>query len=116
MGGNPWRVGIHSDLGESAGCLAPNKLRSLQIFPVSLFCGLASLNNIAGFLKPLRVFLDAHPKLESVATGLLPVILVALLTLAICPILLVIANKAETIVTGLGVHNAVLNRFWKFCE
>ncbi|WWC58482.1 uncharacterized protein I303_101025 [Kwoniella dejecticola CBS 10117] len=59
-------------------------------------------------------FLNAHPKVASAITSLAPVILVALLTIAICPILLVIANKAETIVTRLGIHNSVLERFWKF--
>ncbi|ORY32231.1 putative integral membrane protein [Naematelia encephala] len=84
------------------------------IFPVSLFTALASLTNIAGFLKPLQNYLNAHPKTASAITSLAPVILVALLTLAICPILLLIANKAETITTRLGVHNSVLERFWKF--
>ncbi|WWC66498.1 uncharacterized protein I206_100400 [Kwoniella pini CBS 10737] len=85
-----------------------------DIFPVSLLCALASLTNIAGFIKPLQAFLNAHPKAASAITSLAPVILVALLTIAICPILLVIANKAETIVTRLGIHNSVLERFWKF--
>ncbi|WVQ97269.1 hypothetical protein IAU59_004380 [Kwoniella sp. CBS 9459] len=84
------------------------------IFPVSLLCALASLTNIAGFIKPLQNFLTSHPKVASAITSLAPVILVALLTIAICPILLVVANKAETIVTRLGVHNSVLERFWKF--
>ncbi|OCF45349.1 hypothetical protein I317_00872 [Kwoniella heveanensis CBS 569] len=86
----------------------------IWIFPVSLLCALASLTNIAGFIKPLQSFLNAHPKVASAITSLAPVILVALLTIAICPILLVIANKAETIVTRLGIHNSVLERFWKF--
>jgi len=82
---------------------------------VSLLCALTSLTNIAGFIKPLQSFLNAHPKAASVITSLAPVILVALLTIAICPILLVIANKADTIYTRLGIHNSVLERFWKFC-
>ncbi|WVF70906.1 hypothetical protein IAT40_005701 [Kwoniella sp. CBS 6097] len=86
----------------------------IWIFPVSLLCALASLTNIAGFIKPLQSFLNAHPKVASAITSLAPVILVALLTIAICPILLVVANKAETIVTRLGIHNSVLERFWKF--
>ncbi|WVQ82649.1 hypothetical protein IAT38_004781 [Cryptococcus sp. DSM 104549] len=84
------------------------------IFPVSLLCALASLTNIAGFIKPLANFLAKNPNAASAITSLAPVILVALLTIAICPILLVIANKAETIVTRLGIHNSVLERFWKF--
>jgi hypothetical protein len=42
------------------------------------------------------------------------VILTALLTIAICPILLVVANKAQTIVTRKEIHNSVMERFWKF--
>ncbi|WVQ77073.1 hypothetical protein IAR50_006756 [Cryptococcus sp. DSM 104548] len=87
---------------------------ALKIFPVSILCALASLTNIAGFVKPLQTFLDNNPKAASAITSLAPVILVALLTLAICPLLLVIANKAETTVTRLGIHNSVLERFWKF--
>nr|ODN96786.1 hypothetical protein L204_03495 [Cryptococcus depauperatus CBS 7855] len=55
----------------------------IWIFPVSLLCALASLTNIAGFVKPLQDFLNNHAKTASVITSLAPVILVALLTLAI---------------------------------
>lgn len=116
-------LGIHPCLGKSPSPLTPSHLLfcfnltiPFQIFPVSLLCALASLTNIAGFIKPLQTFLSNNPKAASALTSLAPVILVALLTLAICPILLVIANKAETIMTRLGVHNSVLERFWKFCE
>jgi hypothetical protein len=99
-------------------CANPLPVQSahvIQIFPVSLLCALTSLNNISGFIKPLQKFLSAHPKTASAITSLAPVILVALLTICICPILLLIANKVETIHTKLGVHNSVLERFWKFC-
>jgi len=87
---------------------------SYQIFPVSILCALASLDNIAGFVKPLQDFIAKYPDAASAITSLAPVVLVAGLTIAICPILLVIANKAETIYTRLGIHNSVLERFWKF--
>lgn len=86
------------------------------IFPVSVLCGLASFTSIAGFLPAVANFLRDHPKVAGLISSLAPVILVALLTISICPILLLIANKAETINTRLGVHNSVLERFWKFCE
>jgi hypothetical protein len=85
-----------------------------QIFPVSLLCALSSLSNIAEFIGPLRSFIESNPETAQVITSLVPVFLVAGLTIAICPILLVIANKAETINTRLGIHNSVLERFWKF--
>ncbi|WWD09529.1 hypothetical protein V865_007656 [Kwoniella europaea PYCC6329] len=44
-----------------------------DIFPVSLLCALASLTNIAGFIKPLQAFLNAHPKVASAITSLAPV-------------------------------------------
>jgi len=84
------------------------------IFPVSLLAGLASFSSIAGFIPILNKWLLAHPKSASVIESLAPVILVALLTIAICPILLAVANKAETIHTRLEIHNSVLERFWKF--
>ncbi|KAL7420668.1 hypothetical protein Q5752_004619 [Cryptotrichosporon argae] len=86
----------------------------IWIFPVSLLCGLASLTTIAGFIPALQTWLSANPKTASAVTSLAPVILVALLTTCICPILLLIANKGETIVTRLAIHNSVLERFWKF--
>ena len=85
-----------------------------QIFPVSILCALSSFTNIAGFIPSLKDFLSTHPKVASAISSLAPVILVAGLTLCICPILLVIANKAETTNTRLAIHNSVLERFWKF--
>ncbi|WVQ62071.1 uncharacterized protein L199_000206 [Kwoniella botswanensis] len=92
-----------------------------EYLPIRVCSGMGCLSwslgihlGLAGFIKPLQAFLNAHPKVASAITSLAPVILVALLTIAICPILLVIANKAETIVTRLGIHNSVLERFWKF--
>lgn len=87
-----------------------------QIFPVSFFCTLTSLTTIGGFLPPLRDWLDANPNAAQTITSLAPVILVALLTIAICPILLAVANKAQTIVTRKEIHNSVMERFWKFCK
>lgn len=87
-----------------------------QIFPVSFFCTLTSLTTIGGFLPPLRDWLDANPNAAQTITSLAPVILVALLTIAICPILLAVANKAQTIVTKKEIHNNVMERFWKFRE
>ena len=113
MGGLLWRLGFYPRLGMSI-LPVPHRNSRVQIFPVSLFCALTSLTNIAGFIKPLQNFLNAHPKAASAITSLAPVIFVALLTICICPILLLIANKAETINTKLGVHNSVLERFWKF--
>lgn len=95
---------------ESAGeCFADR-----QIFPVSLLCALSSLTKIAELITPLETFINNHPDTANAITSLVPVLLVAGLTIAICPILLVIANKAETITTRLGIHNSVLERFWKF--
>ncbi|WWD17764.1 hypothetical protein CI109_102205 [Kwoniella shandongensis] len=69
---------------------------------------------VRGWAVYLGVWAFTLVWVASAITSLAPVILVALLTIAICPILLVIANKAETIVTRLGIHNSVLERFWKF--
>lgn len=85
-----------------------------QIFPVSFFCTLTSLTTIGGFIPALQDWLDANPNAASTITSLAPVILVALLTIAICPILLAVANKAQTIVTRKEIHNSVMERFWKF--
>lgn len=116
MGGVSGRLGIHASLGEGR-CESRRVLAEWsQIFPVSLFCALTSLTNIADFIPSLKSWIDAHPDAASTITSLGPVVLVASLTLSICPILLLIANKAETINTRLGIHNSVLERFWKFCK
>ena len=72
------------------------------------------MDTIGKFLAPLRTWLDANPNAAKSITSLAPVILIALLTIAICPILLVVANKAQTIVTRKEIHNSVMERFWKF--
>lgn len=42
--------------------------------------------------------------------------MVAGLTIAVCPLLLLVANKAETLICGYQVHNSVLWRNWVFLE
>jgi hypothetical protein len=117
LGSFSWCLGIYHSLGgPNYSSTIYSLLTPLQIFPVSLLCALSSLTTIAGFIRPLANYLARHPKTAAAITSLAPVILVASLTLCICPILLVIANKAETINTRLGVHNSVLERFWKFRE
>ena len=83
-------------------------------FPVSALIGLASVGSIAKIFPPLADYFLRHQRLASFVTNTVPVILVASISLSICPLLLVVANKAETLVTGYDVHNAVIHRFWIF--
>lgn len=75
---------------------------------------LASVGTLANVFPALQDYLVDHQRLASFITNTIPVILVASISLAICPLLLVVANKAETLVTGYDVHNAVIHRFWIF--
>jgi hypothetical protein len=81
---------------------------------VSAFIGLASVGSIAKVFPALADYLLRNQRLASFITNTIPVVLVAALSLSICPLLLVVANKAETLVTGYDVHNAVIHRFWIF--
>lgn len=75
---------------------------------------LASVGTLASIFPALNDYLVDHQRLASFITNTIPVILVASISLSICPLLLVVANKAETLVTGYDVHNAVIHRFWIF--
>jgi len=72
------------------------------------------VGSIAKIFPPFADYFLEHQRLASFVTNTVPVILVASISLSICPLLLVVANKAETLVTGYDVHNAVIHRFWIF--
>jgi hypothetical protein len=85
-------------------------------FPVSALCGLASITTISNVIPVLADYLNRHPSAGSFFEDVVPIVLVAGLTIAVCPLLLLVANKAETLVCGYQVHNSVLWRNWVFLE
>lgn len=89
-------------------------LKSLPSFPVSALCGLASITTISNVIPALADYLNRHPSAGNFFEDVVPIILVAGLTIAVCPLLLLVANKAETLVCGYQVHNSVLWRNWVF--
>ncbi|KAJ7078629.1 hypothetical protein C8R43DRAFT_351529 [Mycena crocata] len=84
------------------------------LFPVSLLVGLVSIQNISVFLPALKAYLDRHQWEEDLIQSFLPTLLVALLALAIPPILLLIAKKAHTITTLSALHDLIMTRYYKF--
>lgn len=91
-------------------------LTTTQSFPVSALCGLASITTISNVIPALADYLNRHPSAGSFFEEVVPIVLVAGLTIAVCPLLLLVANKAETLVCGYQVHNSVLWRNWVFLE
>lgn len=85
-------------------------------FPVSALCGLASITTISSVIPALADYLARHPSASSFFEDVVPIVLVAGLTIAVCPLLLLVANKAETLICGYQVHNSVLWRNWVFLE
>jgi hypothetical protein len=85
-------------------------------FPVSAICGLASITTISNLIPVLANYLDRHSTAASFVENVVPIILVAGLTIAVCPLLLLVANKAETLICGYQVHNSVMWRNWLFLE
>jgi hypothetical protein len=85
-------------------------------FPVSALCGLASITTISNVIPALADYLARHPSASSFFEDVVPIVLVAGLTIAVCPLLLLVANKAETLICGYQVHNSVLWRNWVFLE
>ncbi|KAI9464920.1 hypothetical protein BJY52DRAFT_1247236 [Lactarius psammicola] len=86
----------------------------LWLFPVSLFVGLVSIQNISAYWPSLANYLDNHPWEEELLQSFLPTLLVSLLALLIPLILLLIAKKAHTIITLSGLHDRIMMRYYKF--
>ncbi|CAL1712846.1 unnamed protein product [Somion occarium] len=84
------------------------------VFPVSIFVGLVSIQNISAFWPGLRHYLDNHQWEEELLQSFLPTLLVALLALLIPLILLLIAKKAHTISTLSALHDRIMTRYYKF--
>lgn len=86
------------------------------IFPVSLFVGLFNIQNIATQIPFLDTYMERHPNQETVLSGLLPTILVSLLSLFIPMLLLLIGKKAHTIITFSKLHDRIMTRYHKFLQ
>ncbi|KAH9159491.1 hypothetical protein EDB89DRAFT_2048781 [Lactarius sanguifluus] len=86
----------------------------LWLFPVSLFVGLVSIQNISAYWPSLANYLNNHPWEEELIQSFLPTLLVSLLALLIPLILLLIAKKAHTIITLSGLHDRIMMRYYKF--
>lgn len=84
------------------------------LFPLSLFVGLVSIQNISAYLPALARYLDGHPWEEEVIQSFVPTLIVALLTLLIPILLLLIAKKAHTILTLSSLHDRIMTRYYKF--
>ncbi|KAI0075096.1 hypothetical protein K474DRAFT_1600449 [Panus rudis PR-1116 ss-1] len=84
------------------------------VFPVSIFVGLVSIQNISAFWPGLKHYLDRHEWEEELLQSFLPTILVALLALLIPLLLLLIAKKAHTIATLSALHDLIMTRYYKF--
>lgn len=83
---------------------------------MSALCGLASITTISNVIPQLADYLTRHPSASSFFEDVVPIVLVAGLTIAVCPLLLLVANKAETLICRYQVHNSVLWRNWVFLE
>lgn len=84
------------------------------IFPTSAIVAIASITNLSNIFPGLADFLLRNDAASSLLDSVVPVVLVAALSLAVCPILLAIGNNLLTLPTGYDVHNFVLFRFWVF--
>ncbi|EKM51821.1 uncharacterized protein PHACADRAFT_31623 [Phanerochaete carnosa HHB-10118-sp] len=84
------------------------------VFPVSSIVGLVSIQNIGAFWPALKNYLDVHEWQSEVLESLVPTVLVALLSLLIPLLLLLIAKKAQTIVTLSALHDRIMARYYKF--
>ena len=102
------------------------------VFPISLFVGLVSIQNISAFLPnlvrqmsrvflyilshilPQKNYLDKHKWQSEVLQSFLPTFLVSLLALLIPLLLFLIAKKAHTITTLSALHDLIMTRYYKF--
>ncbi|KAG9102105.1 hypothetical protein FRC06_002321 [Ceratobasidium sp. 370] len=86
----------------------------LWIFPVTLFVGLVSIDNLSQFIPDLAAYLDTHHVQKELLSSFLPTLLVALLAILIPLLLLLIAKKAHNIITFSRLHDRILTRYYKF--
>ncbi|PCH40020.1 hypothetical protein WOLCODRAFT_116507 [Wolfiporia cocos MD-104 SS10] len=84
------------------------------VFPLSIFVGLVSIQNISTFWPWLEIYLSKHPWQEELIQSFLPTLLVSLLSLLIPLLLLFIAKKAHTIATMSALHDRIMMRYYKF--
>ena len=101
------------------------------VFPISLFVGLVSIQNISAFWPSLvrllpwyshgfpnallqKNYLDKHEWQSELLQSFLPTFLVSLLAILIPLLLLLIAKKGHTIITLSALHDLIMTRYYKF--
>ncbi|KAF9781625.1 hypothetical protein BJ322DRAFT_233934 [Thelephora terrestris] len=84
------------------------------VFPISLFVGLVSIQNISAFWPSLKNYLNKHEWQSEVIQSFLPTFLVSVLAILIPLLLLLIAKKAHTIITLSALHDLIMTRYYKF--
>ncbi|KDQ11413.1 hypothetical protein BOTBODRAFT_135721 [Botryobasidium botryosum FD-172 SS1] len=84
------------------------------VFPVSSFVTLVSITKLSTVIPALQKYLEKHQVQEQVLSSLVPTLLVSLLAILMPLFLILIAKKAQHIVTISKLHDCILTRYYKF--
>ncbi|KAJ7175917.1 hypothetical protein C8R46DRAFT_1161021 [Mycena filopes] len=87
---------------------------NISVFLPALVSTLQTIHTVSSADPIQAAYLDKHQWEEDLIQSFLPTLLVALLALAIPPVLLLIAKKAHTITTLSALHDLIMTRYYKF--
>lgn len=84
------------------------------ILPISALIGLVSLDNLSTRIPALANWLSNHAKAKSLASTLIPTVIVTITNMLIPTIMIQVSGRAQTFVTFSKLHHATWCRYWKW--
>lgn len=84
------------------------------ILPISALIGLVSLDNLSTRIPALARWLSNHAKAKSLASSLIPTVIVTITNMLIPTIMIQVSGRAQTFVTLSKLHHATWCRYWKW--
>lgn len=76
--------------------------------------GLVSLDNLSTRIPALASWLTNHQKIKSLASTLIPTIIVAVVNMLVPTIIIQVSGRGQTFVTLSKLHHATWCRYWKW--
>lgn len=89
-------------------------LSQVWIIPIGALIGLVSIDNLSTRIPALARWLNDNPKAKSLASTLIPTVIIATVNMLVPTIIIQVSGRGQTFVTLSKLHHATWCRYWKW--